>query len=88
MSPAALLATVSGGLQEETTYRGIPCLTVRDNTERLVTMTEGTNRICHPEMIGCLATEVLDGRPNVIDPVFGTAVWLGAILGRILDELS
>ena len=40
-----VVVTDSGGLQEETTALGIPCLTLRDNTERPVTITEGTNRL-------------------------------------------
>jgi len=42
---AAMVVTDSGGIQEETTYLGVPCLTFRDNTERPVTVTEGTNRL-------------------------------------------
>jgi UDP-N-acetylglucosamine 2-epimerase (non-hydrolysing) len=38
--------TDSGGLQEETTYLGIPCLTLRPNTERPITIHKGTNRLC------------------------------------------
>jgi UDP-N-acetylglucosamine 2-epimerase (non-hydrolysing) len=45
---AALAVTDSGGLQEETTYLNIPCLTVRPNTERPVTISEGTNRLVPP----------------------------------------
>ena len=41
---ARLVITDSGGLQEETTYLGIPCLTMRENTERPVTITLGTNK--------------------------------------------
>jgi UDP-N-acetylglucosamine 2-epimerase (non-hydrolysing) len=41
-----LAITDSGGIQEETTYLGIPCLTLRPNTERPVTVSEGTNRLC------------------------------------------
>lgn len=41
-----LVVTDSGGIQEETTYLGIPCITLRDNTERPVTVIEGTNRLC------------------------------------------
>ncbi len=44
-SHASLVITDSGGVQEETTYLGVPCLTVRPNTERPVTLTEGTNRL-------------------------------------------
>jgi UDP-N-acetylglucosamine 2-epimerase (non-hydrolysing) len=42
---AALIMTDSGGIQEETTILGIPCMTLRENTERPVTITEGTNRL-------------------------------------------
>jgi UDP-N-acetylglucosamine 2-epimerase (non-hydrolysing) len=42
---AAVVVTDSGGLQEETTALGVPCITVRENTERPVTITEGTNRL-------------------------------------------
>jgi UDP-N-acetylglucosamine 2-epimerase (non-hydrolysing) len=45
MSAAAGVVTDSGGIQEETTVLGIPCLTVRDTTERPVTVTEGTNQV-------------------------------------------
>ncbi len=45
---AGVVLTDSGGLQEETTYLGVPCLTVRPNTERPVTITAGTNRLISP----------------------------------------
>jgi UDP-N-acetylglucosamine 2-epimerase (non-hydrolysing) len=43
---AKIVITDSGGIQEETTYLGIPCLTLRANTERPITITQGTNRLC------------------------------------------
>jgi UDP-N-acetylglucosamine 2-epimerase (non-hydrolysing) len=50
---AFAVITDSGGLQEETTALGIPCITVRSNTERPITITEGTNRLVpHPADIG------------------------------------
>jgi UDP-N-acetylglucosamine 2-epimerase (non-hydrolysing) len=48
---AALAITDSGGLQEETTYLNIPCLTVRPNTERPITISEGTNRLVAPQAL-------------------------------------
>src|SRR5206468_6522482 len=45
MSEARLVLTDSGGIQEETTVLGIPCLTLRENTERPVTITQGTNAL-------------------------------------------
>jgi len=46
-SNAALIMTDSGGIQEETTILGVPCMTLRENTERPITITEGTNRLVH-----------------------------------------
>jgi UDP-N-acetylglucosamine 2-epimerase (non-hydrolysing) len=45
MNAAGLVLTDSGGIQEETTYLGVPCLTARPNTERPITVIEGTNRL-------------------------------------------
>jgi UDP-N-acetylglucosamine 2-epimerase (non-hydrolysing) len=45
MTDAAVVLTDSGGIQEETTILGVPCLTLRENTERPVTITHGTNRL-------------------------------------------
>ncbi|MHC4720279.1 MAG: non-hydrolyzing UDP-N-acetylglucosamine 2-epimerase, partial [Planctomycetota bacterium] len=47
MSNGALVITDSGGIQEETTILGVPCMTLRKSTERPVTITEGTNRLVH-----------------------------------------
>lgn len=43
---SSLVLTDSGGIQEETTYLGVPCITMRENTERPLTITAGTNRLC------------------------------------------
>lgn len=48
---AAAVITDSGGVQEETTYLGIPCLTLRDNTERPITISQGTNRLVRAETL-------------------------------------
>ncbi len=55
MAESALVLTDSGGIQEETTILGVPCLTLRENTERPVTITEGTNRLVRPESDSILA---------------------------------
>ena len=54
--------TDSGGIQEETTYLGIPCLTLRPNTERPITITEGTNRLCTLEGLEANVADVLSGK--------------------------
>jgi UDP-N-acetylglucosamine 2-epimerase (non-hydrolysing) len=45
LADAGAVLTDSGGIQEETTYLGIPCFTLRDNTERPITITAGTNTL-------------------------------------------
>lgn len=55
VSNAAAAITDSGGIQEETTYLGIPCLTLRENTERPITVTQGTNRLVRADtLVGAL----------------------------------
>jgi UDP-N-acetylglucosamine 2-epimerase (non-hydrolysing) len=56
---ARLVVTDSGGLQEETSYLGIPCLTLRDNTERPITITEGTNRLVDADGLAAAVTAAL-----------------------------
>lgn len=58
---AKLVITDSGGVQEETTYLDIPCLTLRDNTERPITVTEGTNRLVKPAALLANVEEALAG---------------------------
>ncbi len=53
--------TDSGGIQEETTYLGIPCLTLRPNTERPITVTQGTNRLCKAVELEDHVDEILKG---------------------------
>jgi UDP-N-acetylglucosamine 2-epimerase (non-hydrolysing) len=64
LSRARLVLTDSGGIQEETTALGVPCLTLRENTERPVTVSEGTNQIVgtDPARIVAAAREICDGR--------------------------
>jgi UDP-N-acetylglucosamine 2-epimerase (non-hydrolysing) len=58
---ARLVITDSGGLQEETTYLGIPCLTLRENTERPVTVTDGTNKLTRARDLAGDIEKVLSG---------------------------
>src|SRR5881275_2135966 len=64
LSKASLVLTDSGGIQEETTALGVPCLTLRENTERPITVTSGTNRLVgnDPAQIDAAVAEILDGR--------------------------
>jgi UDP-N-acetylglucosamine 2-epimerase (non-hydrolysing) len=55
VSAAGLVITDSGGLQEETTFLGVPCLTVRPNTERPVTVSQGTNTLVPPDRVAIVA---------------------------------
>jgi len=59
---ARAVITDSGGVQEESTYLGIPCLTLRENTERPITVSEGSNRLVKPLDLYTQAQEVLGGR--------------------------
>ncbi len=58
---ARLVVTDSGGIQEETTILGIPCLTVRPNTERPITISQGTNRLVEPDQLGDLTGSIVAG---------------------------
>ncbi len=62
MSRAAFALTDSGGIQEETTYLNIPCLTVRPNTERPVTVSEGSNKLIKVQHILHEVELILEGK--------------------------
>ena len=57
-----LAITDSGGIQEETTYLGIPCLTMRPNTERPITVSKGTNRLCTKDNLEDYIDSIISGK--------------------------
>ena len=68
------MLTDSGGIQEETTALGIPCLTLRDNTERPITLTEGTNQLVGRAPDAIVRTRrALDGEITPRCPALWTA---------------
>jgi len=78
------VVTDSGGIQEETTALGIPCLTLRPNTERPITITQGTNQLVEPEPVSFLqALEASNGRRHRIPEL-----WDGKTAGRIAADLN
>jgi UDP-N-acetylglucosamine 2-epimerase (non-hydrolysing) len=66
MDKAQLIVTDSGGIQEETTFLGVPCLTLRENTERPATTDIGTNELCGLDVTKIVqkSYDVFDGRPK------------------------
>ncbi len=84
VSGAAAVITDSGGIQEETTYLGIPCLTLRDNTERPITISEGTARLVKAgALLGELKDALAQPRQDRKRPEF----WDGQTAGRCVEDL-
>ena len=81
---ASAVVTDSGGVQEETTFLGVPCLTVRPNTERPITITTGTNRLVNRnrEAIVSAIRSALDGARNLASP--RPELWDGKAAQRIV----
>ena len=88
MSNATAILTDSGGIQEETTYLGVPCLTFRDSTERPITVTLGTNQLLYdldPKKTYAALKEILAGKvkKGSIPPL-----WDGKAAERIAAKLA
>jgi len=87
MRDAAVVLTDSGGIQEETSYLSIPCLTMRDNTERPATLSLGTNTLVGRDFISArrLVTEILKGNYRQSKPIPG---WDGKAAARVVREIA
>ena len=83
---AVMVMTDSGGLQEETTALGVPCLTLRENTERPITCEIGTNRL-----VGNAPQRIIEGFEEVVNGVWKKGeippMWDGKAAERIVDVL-
>lgn len=84
---AVMVMTDSGGLQEETTALGVPCMTLRDNTERPITIETGTNTLAgnkKEDILNCYRQIMENGKPDSAIP----PKWDGKAAERIVDILS
>lgn len=82
---ARMAITDSGGIQEETTYLDIPCLTLRENTERPVTVSSGTNELIQPEQLLQSVETVLSGDWKQATRI---PYWDGQTAGRVADSIQ
>ena len=87
-SDAAAVLTDSGGVQEETTFLRVPCFTLRDNTERPVTIREGTNVLLglDPERIDDILPALASR--NGVTPAELPELWDGRAAERVADVLE
>jgi len=87
-SRARLVLTDSGGIQEETTALGIPCLTLRENTERPITVEMGTNVIVGTDTRKIIAAAKASLNSSAKKPLEQPPLWDGHTSERILDALE
>jgi UDP-N-acetylglucosamine 2-epimerase (non-hydrolysing) len=87
LAGARLVLSDSGGLQEETTALGVPCLTIRENTERPITVEQGTNTL-----VGCDPGAIRRGVDDILSGLGKTGrvpeFWDGRAAERIASDLA
>lgn len=87
MAKAKVVLTDSGGIQEETTALTVPCVTIRSNTERPITMSQGTNRLAGVSTAGILST-THEAIHEISLKGGSPAMWDGKAAGRICDVIE
>jgi UDP-N-acetylglucosamine 2-epimerase (non-hydrolysing) len=87
VSQCRIVITDSGGIQEETTALGIPCITLRENTERPITVTEGTNRVVGTDA-RAIVSAVKEGLEKQDEEVSVPEYWDGRTAMRIVDIIQ
>jgi len=90
VNASACVMTDSGGIQEETTVLGIPCLTVRDNTERPITISVGTNKLLKIDALPDEVNAILEGhgKKGKTPPLWDgkTARRIVTVIEKIVDQ--
>lgn len=85
---ARLVITDSGGVQEETSWLGIPCLTLRPSTERPMTVTHGTNRLVCPDDLTAAVIDLVRDHRDTKHQRCQIPLWDGATTARVIIELE
>ena len=85
MKNTKVVVTDSGGIQEETTYLRVPCLTLRKNTERPVTITQGTNQLTSLKLLPNMLEKTLNKR---VKEYKIPELWDGKASNRIVEIIS
>lgn len=81
----AFVITDSGGIQEETSYLGIPCITLRPNTERPITISQGTNQLCTVSELESKVAEITNQRSDKPPRI---ELWDGHTAERVVDSIG